>query len=320
MTCPTTATIRLMNEPVYHIPALLPQAIQALDIHPGGVYVDATFGGGGHSRAILEALGDTGRLLGFDRDIDAFANCPDDSRFTFVHSDFRYLSNFLRYYGIDKADGILADLGVSFHHFDASERGFSFRSDAPLDMRMNRKGEKSAADVINGYSKEELERLLKTFTDLKRPGAMAAVILKARSLSPILTTGQLTEAVKGTLNPRAEKKELAQVFQAIRIEVNGEMQALESLLKQSLLTLRPGGRLAVITYHSIEDRMVKNFMRSGNVEGKIEQDIYGNIRTPWRLITRNPIVPDEAEIAANPRSRSAKLRVAELAANDGVKG
>lgn len=295
----------------YHVPALLEASISGLDIQPGGTYADVTFGGGGHSRAILARLGTEGRLYGFDRDIEARENAPADERFTFVHSDFRYIGNFLRYHGEDSIDGILADLGVSFHHFDSAERGFSFRSDSPLDMRMNREGGKTASDILASYSKEELERLLRDYTDLKRAGQIAGAIVKRREVSPIATTGDLVETVKGFLNPRAEKKDLAQVFQAIRIEVNGEMDSLRRLLEQSLKVLRPGGRLAVITYHSIEDRIVKNFFRSGNVEGEIEKDLYGRVNTPWEVITRSPITPDEAEIEANPRSRSAKLRIAE---------
>ena len=301
-----------MQSGTYHIPALLRQSIQGLDIQPGGTYVDVTFGGGGHSRAILEELGPDGRLLGFDRDMEALANAPEDPRFTFVHSDFRYLSNFLQFYSIAKADGILADLGVSFHHFDSPDRGFSFRTDSALDMRMNRKGGRTASELINSYSKEDLERLFRSYTDLNRPGQMASAIIKARETNPIETTAQLVEAVRPVINPRAEKKDLAQVFQALRIEVNGEMEALKSLLQQSLTTLKPGGRLAVITYHSIEDRMVKNFFKSGNIDGEIHQDIFGNVDTPWKIITRSPIVPDAAEIEENPRARSAKLRIASL--------
>lgn len=301
-----------MTSSVYHIPALLTQSIEGLNIVPGGVYADVTFGGGGHSRAILEKLGKEGRLFGFDRDIDSFANAPADSRFTFVHSDFRYISNFLKYHGIEKIDGILADLGVSFHHFDSADRGFSFRADAPLDMRMNRNGEKTAAEFVNSFEKEDFERLFRAYTDLKRPGLIANAIVKAREKAPISTTAELVNAVRDVVSPKSEKKDLAQIFQAFRIEVNGEMDALEALLRQSLKILKPGGRLAVITYHSIEDRLVKNFFRSGNTEGTIEQDIYGKVETPWKVITRSPIVPDAEEMDANPRSRSAKLRVAQL--------
>lgn len=301
-----------MEEQIYHIPALLSESVAGLDIKPGGVYADVTFGGGGHSRAILAALGEEGKLYGFDRDMDAYANRPDDGRFTFVHSDFRYISNFMEYHGEEKLDGILADLGVSFHHFDAADRGFSFRAEAPLDMRMNRGGGRTAAEILNSYTKEDLERLLRAYTDLKRPGAVASAIVKARTGKPLATTLDLQEAVKGTLNPKSEKKDLAQVFQAVRIEVNGEMEALAKLLEASLELLRPGGRLAVITYHSIEDRMVKNFMRSGNIGGIVEKDIYGRSESPWKLVTRSPLTPTDEEVEANPRSRSAKLRISEF--------
>lgn len=301
-----------MEKEIYHIPALLTESIDALNINACGSYVDATFGGGGHSRAILQRLGPEGHLYGFDRDIDALQNAPDDSRFTFVHSDYRFIPNFLHYYGCDKVDGILADLGVSFHHFDSGERGFSFREDAPLDMRMNQKGERTAARIIADASPEKLESIFRAYTDLKRPRLLANAIVKARSVSPILTTAQLTDALTPALNPRNLKKDLAQAFQALRIETNDELHSLQRLLLNSLSVLKPGGRFAIITYHSIEDRMVKNFFRSGNLEGKIEQDFYGRVLTPWKQITRNPVVPSAEEIERNPRSRSAKLRVAEL--------
>ena len=301
-----------MEKEIYHIPALLTESIDALNINACGRYVDATFGGGGHSRAILQRLGPAGHLYGFDRDIDALQNAPDDSRFTFVHSDYRFIPNFLHYYGCDKVDGILADLGVSFHHFDSGERGFSFREDAPLDMRMNQKGERTAARIIAEASPEKLESIFRAYTDLKRPRILVNAIVKARSVSPILTTAQLTDALTPALNPRNLKKDLAQAFQALRIETNDELHSLQRLLLNSLSVLKPGGRFAIITYHSIEDRMVKNFFRSGNLEGKVEQDFYGRVLTPWKLITRNPVVPSEQEIELNPRSRSAKLRVAEL--------
>lgn len=301
-----------MTENVYHTPALLEPTLDLLNINPEGIYVDATFGGGGHSRAILQRLGPTGRLFGFDRDIDAFQNAPDDPRFTFVHSDYRFIPNFLRFHGVDKVDGMLADLGVSFHHFDSAERGFSFREDAPLDMRMNQSGEKTAADILATASQEEIESLLRAYTDLKRPGAIANTLVRARDNSPIDTTGRLVEVITPAMNPKNLKKDLAQVFQALRIATNDEMRSLQILLMNSLKILKPGGRLAVITYHSIEDRMVKNFMRSGNLEGKVDQDIFGRIQTPWKLVTRTPVTPDEQEILENPRSRSAKLRVAEL--------
>ena len=301
-----------MEKEIYHIPALLTESIDALNINACGSYVDATFGGGGHSRAILQRLGPAGHLYGFDRDIDALQNAPDNSRFTFVHSDYRFIPNFLHYYGCDKVDGILADLGVSFHHFDSGERGFSFREDAPLDMRMNQKGERTAARIIAEASPEKLESIFRAYTDLKRPRILVKAIVKARSVSPILTTAQLTDALTPALNPRNLKKDLAQAFQALRIETNDELHSLQRLLLNSLSVLKPGGRFAIITYHSIEDRMVKNFFRSGNLEGKVEQDFYGRVLTPWKLITRNPVVPSEQEIELNPRSRSAKLRVAEL--------
>lgn len=301
-----------MEKEIYHIPALLTESIDALNINACGSYVDATFGGGGHSRAILQRLGPAGHLYGFDRDLDALRNAPDDSRFTFVHSDYRFIPNFLHYYGCDKADGILADLGVSFHHFDSGERGFSFREDAPLDMRMNRKGERTAAQIIADASPEKLESIFRAYTDLKRPRLLANAIVKARSASPILTTSQLTDALTPALNPKNLKKDLAQAFQALRIETNDELHSLQRLLLNSLSVLKPGGRFAIITYHSIEDRMVKNLFRSGNLEGKVEQDFYGRVLTPWKQITRNPVVPSAEEIERNPRSRSAKLRVAEL--------
>lgn len=270
-----------------------------------------TFGGGGHSRGILAVLDDAGHLYGFDRDIDAYQNAPDDPRFTFVNSDYRYLLNFLQFHKALPVDGILADLGVSFHHFDDKERGFSFRNDAPLDMRMNRKGGMTAAEVIETYSAEQLTELFRLYTDLKRPHLIAKAIVTKREEKPIRTTFELRDAVMPLINPRNEKKELAQIFQALRIDVNGELDSLKKLLESSLEALRPGGRLAVITYHSIEDRLVKNFMKSGNLDGKEEKDFYGRVNTPWKVITRSPIVPDEAEIEANPRSRSAKLRIAE---------
>ena len=300
-----------MNEQTYHIPALLPEALDGLDIRPGGVYVDVTFGGGGHSRGILGRLGSEGRLYGFDRDLDARANVPDDPRFIFVHSNYRYLSNFLRYHGEEKVDGILADLGVSFHHFDDAERGFSFRSDAPLDLRMNRGGGVTAAQIVADYDETALENIFRSYTDLKRPRAVAKAIVTARAKEPVDTTFRLADAVRPTLNPRQEKKDMAQVFQALRIETNGESTALRRFLESTPSLLRAGGRLSVITYHSIEDRMVKNFMRTGNVEGIEDKDFFGRVSTPWKLITRTPVTPSEEEVERNPRARSAKLRVAE---------
>lgn len=301
----------MLQQP-YHIPALLEEAIKLLNINPSGVYIDATFGGGGHSRAIIEALGPSGKLYGFDRDLDALANEIHDSRFTFVHSNYRYIENFMRFYREHKADGILADLGVSFHHFDTPERGFSFRADGPLDMRMNTAADRTAADIVATYSVEKLTSMLKLYTDLKRPRIVADAIVKSRSLSPVDTTFKLAEAVKNVVNPRQEKKDLAQIFQALRIETNNEATDLIAFLNATLRVLTPGGRLAVLTYHSGEDRVVKNFLRTGNVAGEEQKDIFGNISTPWKLITRKPVEASEEEIAANPRARSAKLRVAEL--------
>lgn len=301
-----------MSEPAYHIPALLPQTLECLDIKPGGIYVDATFGGGGHSRAILERLGPEGRLLAFDQDEDAIANVPDDPRFTFVRSNFRFMRNFLRYNGIERVDGILADLGVSFHHFDDAGRGFSFRSDAPLDMRMNRKASITAAQLLESFDLRDLTSLFRTYADLKDPVKAARAIIAARDKTPLMTTFQLADAVRGALNPKGEKKEMPQVFQALRIAVNSEMEALTSLLSTAPSMLRNGGRAVFLTYHSVEDRIVKNFFRSGNAEGVVEKDFYGKVICDWRLITRQPITADAEEIERNPRSRSAKLRAAEL--------
>lgn len=300
-----------MERPTYHIPALAEPTVDALITNASGTYIDATMGGAGHTRLILSRLTPQGRLYGFDRDADAMANVPGDARFTFVHSDFRYMTNFMRYHGVDHVDGILADLGVSFHHFDEAERGFSFRTDAPLDMRMNQKGTQTAADIVNGYDAEELTRLLRLYGDLKSAPRLAKAIVTARAKAPIMTTSELCAAVSPLINPRQEKKELAQVFQALRIEVNDELGALRSMLKSSLDLLRPGGRLAVLTYHSLEDRLVKNFLRSGNFDGDVQKDFFGRVETPWRLVGKNPVTPTEAEIEANPRARSAKLRVAE---------
>ena len=298
-----------MQPTVYHIPALLQESIAGLAIKPGGIYVDATFGGGGHSRAILENLSEDGRLIGMDQDSDAWQNRLDDDRFTFAHGNFAYVKNFLRYYGIDKVDGILADLGVSFHHFDDVERGFTFRADAPLDMRMNRGAGFTAKELLNTYSEERLADVLYLYGELRQSRRLAAAIVKAR---PLATTGELLNVVRPLVKPAQEKKELSMLFQALRIEVNGELDALKRLLAQSVEVLNPGGRLAVITYHSLEDRLVKNFMRSGNVEGRQEKDFFGRVATPWRVVTGKVIVPSAEEVSRNPRSRSAKLRVAEL--------
>ena len=296
---------------VYHIPALKDETMAGLSLQPDGTYVDVTFGGGGHSRAIMEHLGANGRLYGFDQDLDAYANRIDDPRFTFVHGNFRFIENFLRFYGEDSVDGILADLGVSFHHFDDSQRGFSFRyEDSPLDMRMSQTAETDAREIVNGYSEDDLSRILKLYGDLPSARRIARAIVAARTKAEIVTTGDLTAAVRPTINPRQEKKELSQVFQAFRMEVNHEVDALSEFLQHAVKMLRSGGRLAVITYHSIEDRMVKNFMRSGNIEGRIETDFYGRTNTHLRALGK-PITPTSEEVERNPRSRSAKLRIAE---------
>ena len=300
-----------MQQPVYHIPALLAECLNGLDIKPEGTYVDVTFGGGGHSRAIAEKLGDNGRLFGLDQDIDAYANRLDCKQFTFVHGNFAFLKNFMQFHGVTAVDGILADLGVSFHHFDDAERGFTFRTDAQLDMRMNRDSRLTAAQVVNTYDEERLAQVLYLYGELKQSRRMAAAIVKARATQSVDSTMQLTTLVRPFIKPTQEKKELAQVFQALRIEVNHEIDALQRLLTQSLELLKPGGRLAIITYHSLEDRLVKNFIRSGNIEGSIEKDFFGNINSPLKAVNNKVIVPSDEEIANNPRSRSAKLRIAE---------
>ena len=299
-----------MYEPTYHTPALLNECIDGLNINPSGIYVDVTFGGGGHSRAIVSKLNSDGHLYGFAQDMDAYANRIDDPRFTFVHSNFAFLSNFLRYHGVDKADGIIADLGVSFHHFDDKDRGFSFRFDGNLDMRMNQDSTRDAKYVLAEYSEEQIANILFLYGELKQSRRMATAIVKARSKSPIVTVAQLLEVIRPFIKPQHEKKELAQVFQALRIEVNNEIAVLKALLTQSLKVLKPGGRLVIITYHSLEDRLVKNFMKSGNVEGKIEKDFFGRVDTPFKLVNNKVIAPSQDEIDRNPRSRSAKLRIA----------
>lgn len=299
-----------MTEPAYHIPALFRQSIDALAIRSDGVYIDATLGGAGHTRGILAELGPEGHLYSFDRDEEALANAPADPRLTPVHSDYRFVSNFMRYYGVEGADGLLADLGVSFHHFDDPERGFSFRHTGPLDMRMNRRGELTAAKYLETVEADELARVLTLYGELPQARRMAAAIANARTQAPVDTVERLLETVKPLINPRAEKKELAQLFQALRIRVNDELRSLELLLEESLRVLKPGGRLAIITYHSLEDRLVKNFMKSGRLDGKVTTDFFGRRITPIEPLTAKPIVPDAAETEANPRSRSAKLRVA----------
>ena len=299
-----------MGEITYHTPALLNECIDGLDIKPDGTYVDVTFGGGGHSRAIVQNLSANGHLYGFDQDMDAYANRIDDPRFTFVHSNFAFLSNFMRYHGVEGVDGILADLGVSFHHFDDKERGFSFRFDGNLDMRMNQDSKRDAKAILQEYSEEQLANILYLYGELKQSRRMAAAIVKARNKTPLTTVQQLLDVVRPFIKPQHEKKELAQVFQALRIEVNDEISVLKALLTQSLKVLKPGGRLVIITYHSLEDRLVKNFFRSGNVEGKMEKDFFGRVDTPFKLVNNKVIEPSDEEVERNPRSRSAKLRIA----------
>ena len=297
---------------MYHIPVLLQPTVDGLAVQPAGTYVDVTFGGGGHSREILRRLGPDGRLYSFDQDADAEQKVPEgDERFTFVRSNFRYLANWMRYYGVEAVDGVLADLGVASHHFDAEERGFSFRFDAPLDMRMNGRAGQTAADLVNQYGEEELAHIFYLYGELKNSRRIAAALVKARSAAPLLTTGDLLEAVRPLMPREREKKDLARVFQALRIEVNHEMDALQEMLQAALSVLRPGGRLSVLTYHSLEDRMVKNFIRSGRMDGKVEQDFYGRKLTPWRAVNNKVILPSQEEQEENPRSRSAKLRIAE---------
>lgn len=299
-------------EIVYHTPALLIPCMEGLNIRPDGTYVDVTFGGGGHSREILNRLSPKGRLLSFDQDLDAAKNAFDDSRFTFVRGNFRHLSNFLKYYGAEKVDGILADLGVSFHHFDDPTRGFSFRFDGDLDMRMNQQARLSAADVLNDYDENRLTEIFRLYGELASAKRLASAIVKARTTKKFAKVADLLEVADPLVGRDRQKKDMAKVFQAIRIEVNGEMEVLKRFLLQTVDCLNPGGRLVVLTYHSLEDRLVKNFMKAGNLEGNVEQDFYGNRLSPFRLVNNKPIVPDEAEVEANPRSRSAKLRIAEL--------
>lgn len=299
------------TEQTYHIPVLLHESIEGMHIHPKGIYVDVTFGGGGHSKEILRQMDSESRLFSFDQDPDAEKNIVDDKRFTFVRSNFRYLHNFLRYYGVEKVDAILADLGVSSHHFDDSERGFSFRFDGKLDMRMNKRAGITAADIVNTYEEERLANVFYLYGELKNSRKLASVLVKARAVKPVETIGEFIDLIKPLYGKEREKKELAKVFQALRIEVNREMEALKEMLYAATEALKPGGRLVVITYHSLEDRMVKNIMKTGNVEGKAVQDFFGNIQTPFRLINNKVITPCDDEVERNPRSRSAKLRIAE---------
>lgn len=299
----------MTQENEYHNPVLLEESVDALDIMPGGVYVDATFGGGGHSREILSRMDSTARLYSFDQDADAERNIVDDDRFTFVRSNFRYLENWMRYYGIEHIDGILADLGVSSHHFDDETRGFSFRFDAPIDMRMNKRAGKTAADILNDYTEEQLADIFYIYGELKTSRRIAAAIAKARAAKPIKTTTDLLTIVDPLMPKERQKKDLAKVFQALRIEVNREMEALKEMLAAAVRLLRPGGRLSVITYHSLEDRMVKNVMKTGNVEGKVEKDFFGRTSATMRPLQGKPITPSAEEQTDNPRSRSAKLRI-----------
>jgi len=295
----------------YHKPVLLNESISGLQINPKGTYVDLTFGGGGHSREVLKKLGKNGRLIAFDQDQDAEANIPDDKRVIFVGANFRYLRNFLRYHSIDKVDGILADLGISSHQIDIPDRGFSFKSEAQLDMRMDVRSEKSARQVLNDYPLDELVKVFRGYGELKNAFAIGNAVIRARQEGEMETTGHLEQALQRLIPKDQPSKFLARVYQALRIEVNLEMEALKEMLLQTADSLELGGRLVVITYHSIEDRIVKNYLRSGNLEGDIQKDFYGNIQTPWKLINRSVITPQQVEIAENNRARSGKLRIAE---------
>ena len=300
-----------MSIETYHIPVMLEECIEALAIDPNGIYVDLTMGGGGHTREILTHLSDKGHLYSLDQDPDAESNAPQDERHTFVASNFRFVRGALRHRGVEQVDGILADLGVSSHHFDAKHRGFSFRGDAPLDMRMNTREGRTAADIVNTYTNDALAKIFSEYGELDTTWKIANCIERARAEKPITTTAELVEAVKPCTPPKDEAKFLTKLFQALCIELNGEMEALKMALEQSLKLLKPGGRLVVMSYHSLEDRIVKNFMRSGNTEGVIEKDFFGRATTPFKVITRKAIIPSNDEIESNPRSRSAKLRVAE---------
>lgn len=301
-----------MNEPLYHIPALLHETIEGLNIKPDGVYVDVTFGGGGHSKEILKHLNENGKLIAFDQDLDAIKNKIEDPRFIFVRSNFRYMKNFLRYHGIEKVDGILADLGVSSHHFDEAERGFSFRFDGPLDMRMNTESKITAAYILNNYEEEQLADVFYLYGELHNARKIARTIVAERSKTPIERIFQLIEILKPYFGREKEKKDMARVFQAVRIEVNREMAVLEALLQQTMDVLKPDGRIAILTYHSLEDRLVKNFFKTGNFEGKLEKDFFGNILSPLKPVNNKVITASDEEVNKNPRARSAKLRIAEL--------
>ena len=296
----------------YHIPVLLDESVSALISSQSGTYADATFGGGGHTGEILRRLSPEGHVISFDRDSDAIANRPDDDRLTLIRSDFRWIHNHILHQGYkDGIDGVLADLGVSSHQFDTAERGFSFRYDAPLDMRMNQEAQTTAADIVNDYEQQDLERILRLYGEVDNSRKIAQLICKAREVAPISTTAELGKAIESALPKFAEHKFLAKVYQALRIEVNQEMKSLEKFLSGAAKSLKKGGKLVVITYHSLEDRMVKNFIKTGNIDGKVEKDFYGNITAPLAAVNRKPILPQESEIASNTRARSAKLRIAE---------
>ena len=302
-----------MESHVYHIPVMLMPSVDGLNINESGVYVDVTLGGGGHSREILRRLGPNGHLYSFDQDAEAISFSLQNSsseQWTLVRSNFRYLKNWMRYYGVEQVDGVLADLGVSSHHFDEAERGFSFRTDSPLDMRMNQQADQTAADVVNNYPAEQLTSLFRIYGELRQAPRLAAAIVKARQRQEIRTTGQLAELMIPLMSPAAQKKDLAKAFQALRMEVNHEMDALREMLRAATDLLKPGGRLVVMSYHSVEDRIVKNLMRAGNIEGEVQQDVFGRIEALLHPIGK-PLVPSEEELAQNPRSRSAKLRIAE---------
>ena len=295
----------------YHVSVLLKESVDGLDIQPDGVYVDTTFGGGGHSREILSRLGKNGHLYSFDQDADAEKNIVDDDRFTFVRSNFRYLKQWMRFYEVEQVDGLLADLGVSSHHFDDESRGFSFRFNTPLDMRMNMRAGMTAADIVNDYTEEQLADIFYLYGELKNARKIAATLVKSRQQERIETTGQLLRVTEHLFAREREKKEVTKLFQALRIEVNHEMAALREMLLGACQVLKPGGRLSIITYHSLEDRIVKNVMKTGNAEGKMEQDFFGRIQSPLHLINNKVVTPSEEELQRNPRSRSAKLRIAE---------
>jgi len=295
----------------YHTPVLLKESVDGLNIKPNGTYVDCTFGGGGHSREILSRLNADGRLVAFDQDAEALANRPDDKRLTLVHGNFKYLRNYLRFENAGHVDGILADLGVSGHHFDSQTRGFSFRFDSPLDMRMNQQADFSAQDIVNQYSVDQLASMFRMYGELDNAGRVAWLIDNCRKQKKIATVGQLKEAIEQVTPQKAATKFLAKVFQALRIEVNHEMDALKEMLEQTAEVIKPGGRLVVITYHSLEDRLVKNYIKNGKFDGQAEKDLYGNVNVPFKMENRKVIVPDNQELDENSRSRSAKLRIAE---------